>query len=173
MSASTAALSGVNFRRIDIDQYDEDRVLASSLYHPDPRPPQQAYSDAQAKDKTVRGLIQRGDVAGALKEVTREGEWPYGEDDVQEIAQAKVVALNTVLSILNSTRSTDIPALVQSLDPHEQVTLMKYLYKAMESLGNDPNTQASGNVVLGWHEKLVEVAGIGCIVKVLSDRRRV
>jgi hypothetical protein len=35
-----------------------------------------------------------------------------------------------------------------------QVTLMKYLYKAMESLGSDPNTQASGNVVLGWHEKV-------------------
>lgn len=31
---------------------------------------------------------------------------------------------------------------------------MKYLYKAMESLGSDPNTQASGNVVLGWHEKV-------------------
>lgn len=30
-----------------------------------------------------------------------------------------------------------------------QVTLMKYLYKAMENLGD-----TSGNVVLGWHEKV-------------------
>lgn len=97
---------------------------------------------------------------------------------------------------------------------------MKYLYKAMENLGD-----TSGNVVLGWHEKvsrgvwvgfglrlgpvkeedprdprvdglicvltripllcprpsrthaptpqLTEVAGIGCIVRVMSDRRRV
>ena len=30
-----------------------------------------------------------------------------------------------------------------------QVTLMKYLYKAMEDLG-----ETSGNVVLGWHEKV-------------------
>ncbi|GAA5867487.1 hypothetical protein JCM8547_007521 [Rhodosporidiobolus lusitaniae] len=172
MAATTAPLGGP-FRRIDIDAFDEDRVLASSLYHPDPRPASQILSDAQAKDKTVRGLVQRGDTAGALKEVLREGEWPYGEEDQGEVTQGKAVALSTVLAILNSTRSTDIPSLVSALDPSEQVTLMKYLYKAMESLGSDPNTQASGNVVLGWHEKLTEVAGIGCIVKVLSDRRRV
>lgn len=65
---------------------------------------------------------------------------------------------------------------------------MKYLYKAMENIGD-----ASGNVVLGWHEKvrsrwergggvaqltlwweqLVEQAGTGCIVRVMTDRRRV
>ncbi|GAA5869558.1 hypothetical protein JCM1840_004457 [Sporobolomyces johnsonii] len=168
MSASTAALSGIPFRKIDIDQYDEDRVLPEELYHPDPRPPQQVLTDTQAKDRAVRGLLQRGDVAAALKECVREGEWPYGEDSVPEIAQAKQLALNLVLSVLNSSRSTDIPALVAVLEPAEQVTLMKYLYKAMENLGD-----SSGNVVLGWHEKLVEVAGIGCIVRVMTDRRRV
>jgi len=30
-----------------------------------------------------------------------------------------------------------------------QVLLMKYLYKAMENLGD-----SSGNAVLGWHEKV-------------------
>ncbi|GAA5907448.1 hypothetical protein JCM5296_006911 [Sporobolomyces johnsonii] len=168
MSASTAALSGIPFRKIDIDQYDEDRVLPEELYHPDPRPPQQVLTDTQAKDRAVRGLLQRGDVAAALKECVREGEWPYGEDSVPEIAQAKQLALTLVLSVLNSSRSTDIPALVAALEPAEQVTLMKYLYKAMENLGD-----SSGNVVLGWHEKLVEVAGIGCIVRVMTDRRRV
>ncbi|BGP43151.1 arp2/3 complex subunit [Rhodotorula kratochvilovae] len=161
-------MAAANFRKINIDQYDEDALLPSALYHPDPRGPAQALADAQTKDRTVRGLLQRGDVAAALKEVTREGEWPYGEDSDHEVAQAKAAALQTVLAILNSTRSTDIPALVQALDPAEQVTLMKYLYKAMENLGD-----TSGNVVLGWHEKLTEVAGIGCIVRVMSDRRRV
>lgn len=167
MSASTAALSGTNFRRIDIDQYDEDRVDPASLYHPDPRGPARALAASQDKDRAVRGLLQRGDVGGALKEVLREGEWPYGEDSEPETKQAKVrlqrsvqggrghrlaqgvlgdehiksveqtgalsppadlfrwapqaTALATVLSILNSTRSTDIPALVQQLDPSEQV----------------------------------------------------
>ncbi|GAA6053263.1 hypothetical protein JCM3770_002684 [Rhodotorula araucariae] len=161
-------MAAVNFRKINVDQYDDDALVPESLYAPDPRGPAQALADARDKDRTVRSLLQRGDVAQALKEVTRDGEWPYGDDSVPETAQAKAAALESVLAILNSTRSTDIPALVQALDPAEQVTLMKYLYKAMENLGD-----TSGNVVLGWHEKLTEVAGIGCIVRVMSDRRRV
>ncbi|GAA5940317.1 hypothetical protein JCM3775_004433 [Rhodotorula graminis] len=161
-------MATANFRKINIDQYDEETVLAESLYLPDPRGPAQALADAQTKDRTVRSLLQRGDVQQALKEVTRDGEWPYGDDNEPSTRQAKATALDTVVAILNSTRSTDIPALVQALEPAEQVTLMKYLYKAMENLGD-----TSGNVVLGWHEKLTEVAGIGCIVRVMSDRRRV
>lgn len=83
------------------------------------------------------------------------------------------MALSVVVSVLNSTKSTDIPALVASLSPVDQVrslpllhpdrsspslvraqvTLMKYLYKAMENIGD-----ASGNVVLGWHEKVPSVS---------------
>ncbi|GAA5988082.1 hypothetical protein JCM5350_003929 [Sporobolomyces pararoseus] len=168
MSASTAAISGIPFRKINIDQYDEDLVHPSSLYVPDPRPSSQILQDTQSKEKRVRQLLQSGDVGNALKECLRDGEWPYGEDTDLQIKQAKGIALNLVLSVLNSSRSTDIPNLVQTLTPSEQVTLMKYLYKAMENLGD-----SSGNAVLGWHEKLVEVAGIGCIVRVMTDRRRV
>ncbi|GAA5838189.1 hypothetical protein JCM3766R1_001855 [Sporobolomyces carnicolor] len=168
MSASTAAISGIPFRKINIDQYDEDLVLASSLYQPDPRPSPQVLTDAQSKDRQVRQSLQSGDVASALKLCLVEGEYPYGEDSDPQIKQAKDVALSSVLSVINSSRSTDIPNLVQSLSPSEKVTLMKYLYKAMENLGD-----SSGNAVLGWHEKLVEVAGIGCIVRVMTDRRRV
>lgn len=76
---------------------------------------------------------------------------------------------------------------------------MKYLYKGMgtvapsEKAGNKnvtPQaggfTQASGrnfgggegggqamSVLLSWHEKLVEMAGPGSIVRVMSDRRTV
>jgi hypothetical protein len=81
----------------------------------------------------------------------------------------QAIALQSILSILNSTKSTDIPAIISDLNSQEQVrsrallslrrdpanrepeqvTLMKYLYKAMENLG-----ETSGNVVLGWHEKV-------------------
>ncbi|GAA5903030.1 Arc15p [Sporobolomyces salmoneus] len=168
MSASTAAISGIPFRKINVDQYDEELVLPSSLYVPDPRPSSQILSDTQSKERVIRQALQSGDVASALKECLKEGEYPYGEDDDREIKQAKGIALSAVLSVINSSRSTDIPNLVQTLTPSEQVTLMKYLYKAMENLGD-----SSGNAVLGWHEKLVEVAGIGCIVRVMTDRRRV
>lgn len=145
----------------------------------------------------------------------------------------QAISLGLVVSVLNSTKSTDIPAIVSGLGPVEQVspspacrgnprlapsaatrlthspraqvTLMKYLYKSMEDL-----SETNGNVVLGWHEKvsassptawpayshhlsqtnmltraplshlccqsllqLVEAAGTGCIVRVMTDHRRV
>lgn len=89
MSASTSAAGG-NFRKLDVDQYDADRVLPSELYQQDPRAPHQILADAQNKDKTVRGFIQRGDNQAALAEALRQGEWPYGEEDGAEVSQAKV-----------------------------------------------------------------------------------
>jgi len=35
------------------------------------------------------------------------------------------------------------------------------------------NSGAAMSVLLSWHEKVVEVAGLGCITRVLSDRRKV
>ncbi|SCZ94384.1 BZ3500_MvSof-1268-A1-R1_Chr12-2g03863 [Microbotryum saponariae] len=155
-----------NFRRLDVDQYDPDRVLEHELYTPDPRPVQQVLSDTQTKASNTRAHLQRGDVVTALHEVLDQA--PYGEGVQQAkmhvhvlvldgcynallpaLARSHAIALQSVLSILNSTRSTDIPQLIQALDPNEKVTLMKYLYKAMENLG-----ETSGNVVLGWHEKV-------------------
>lgn len=58
--------------------------------------------------------------------------------------------LSTVLSVLNSTRSADIPKVLSSLDAVSQDTLMKYLYKAMESIDEGTNCA----VLLNWHEKV-------------------
>ena len=62
-------------------------------------------------------------------------------------------SLATVLSVLNTTRSTDIAKVVQALDPTAQDTLMKYLYKGMQSVEEGGNC----SVLLNWHEK-VELA---------------
>ncbi|KAL2256325.1 hypothetical protein VTK26DRAFT_1833 [Humicola hyalothermophila] len=80
--------------------------------------------------------------------------------------------------------------------------LMKYLYKGMASAssagGSAPRTPtrmtpqqtgisqygmrpgaqtestgAAMSVLLSWHEKVVEVAGLGCIGRVMTDWRRV
>lgn len=152
------------FRKIDIDIYDEDVLLDSELYESDPRDANQALSDARQKQATVRTHLSKGDSSGALFTILDGA--PYGPN----VEDAKNITLQSLLSILNSTKSGDIPTIVKTLDPDLQDTLMKYIYKGMATYGaND----VSANVLLTWHEKLTEVAGTGCIVRVMTDRRTV
>ena len=61
------------------------------------------------------------------------------------------LTLQTLVTILNSTKATEIPAVVKSLSQESQDTLMKYLYKGMSLQGSG---DVSGSVLLGWHEKV-------------------
>jgi actin related protein 2/3 complex, subunit 5 len=47
------------FRKIDIDAYDEDVLLESELYEPDPRDPATVLNDAKQKANTVRSLLAK------------------------------------------------------------------------------------------------------------------
>ena len=49
----------VNFRKIDIDQYDEDVLVESELYEPDPRDPGQVLNDTKQKAVAVRGSLSK------------------------------------------------------------------------------------------------------------------
>ena len=68
------------------------------------------------------------------------------------------MTLQAVLTILSSTKSTEIPNILKALSQEEQDTLMKYLYKGMAALGGD----VSGSVLLDWHEKVTVNAEIPC-----------
>jgi len=153
-----------NFRKIDIDQYDEDILAETELYDADPRDPAQVLNDAKQKSAAVRSALSRGDTTSALNIVLEDP--PYGPN----VDDAKNLTLQTLVSILNSTKSSEVPNVVKSLSPDAQDTLMKYLYKGMAMPGWG---DVSGSVLLGWHEKLTEVAGTGCIVRVMTDRRTV
>jgi len=49
----------VNFRKIDVDVYDEDVIQESELYDADPRDPAQALEDARQKQAAVRGALAK------------------------------------------------------------------------------------------------------------------
>lgn len=112
-------------------------------------------------------ILVRNDYVGALMLVL--GNAPYGPN-VEEakvrpgISSAQSSALGdsyrsvsqnlnlqTLVSILNSTKATDIPGIVKALSPDAQDALMKYLYKGMALPGWG---DVSGSVLLGWHEKV-------------------
>ncbi|KAJ7223169.1 actin-related protein 2/3 complex subunit 5 [Mycena pura] len=152
------------FRKIDIDVYDEDVLQEEELVTADTRSPVQVLEDARQRQTAVRGALARSDVVGALNIVLENA--PYGPD----VEEAKTVTLQTLLTILNSTKSTEITPVVKGLSQDSQDTLMKYLYKGMGMPGWG---DISGSVLLGWHEKLTEVAGTGCIVRTMTDRRSV
>ncbi|CAA7262687.1 unnamed protein product [Cyclocybe aegerita] len=151
-----------SFRKIDIDQYDEDVLQDSELYDADPRDPAEVLEDARQRAGAVRGLLARNDIAGALTIILDNA--PYGPN----VDEAKNLTLTTLLTILNTTKSTEITGVIKSLPLDAQDTLMKYLYKGMAMPGWG---DISGSVLLGWHEKLTEVAGVGCIVRTMTDRR--
>ncbi|TDL22656.1 actin-related protein ARPC5 [Rickenella mellea] len=152
------------FRKIDIDVYDEDVLAEEELYQPNPRGPAEVLSETKQKATAVRSALAKGDVSGALGIVLQNP--PYGP----HVEEAKNTNMTTLVSILNSTKSSEIPNIVKSLTQDEQDTLMKCLYKGMAMPGWG---DLSGSVLLGWHEKLTEVAGTGCIVRVMTDRRTV
>ena len=49
----------INFRKIDVDAYDEDVLLETELYDPDSREPQQVIGDAKAKAASVRTSLAK------------------------------------------------------------------------------------------------------------------
>ncbi|KAF8654748.1 hypothetical protein AX16_003403 [Volvariella volvacea WC 439] len=154
----------VAFRKIDIDIYDEEYLNEAELFEADPRSPAEALDEARQRQQAVRSSLNKSDVVGALSIVLQNP--PYGPN----VEEAKEVTLQTLLTILNTTKAAEIPNVVKALSQDEQDTLMKYIYKGMAMPGWG---DISGSVLLGWHEKLTEVAGTGCIVRVMTDRRLV
>jgi len=152
------------FRKIDIDAYDEDALHESELYEADTRDPAQVLDEARQRQAAVRSSLAKSDVSGALSVILDNA--PYGPN----VDEAKVLTLQTLLTILNTTKATEITGVIKSLSQDSQDTLMKYLYKGMAMPGWG---DISGSVLLGWHEKLTEVAGVGCIVRTMTDRRTV
>ncbi len=72
---------------------------------------------------------------------------------------SKEITLSTLLTILNSTKSTDVTPVIKSLSLDAQDTLMKYIYKGMAMPGWG---DISGSVLLGWHEKVCSFSAVSC-----------
>lgn len=81
--------------------------------------------------------------------------------------QLREDARKLVLKVLLAIKTTEIEAAVAELDTILIDTLMKYIYKGFET-----PAKRSSKHLLEWHEKVFAVGGHGCIVRVLTDRKR-
>ena len=144
-------MSKGGFRRIDVDQYDEEKFNDDQLEQ-----------DASGPDEQqVNQFLLGGNNLDALKAALQNA--PY-----RSKGNAAVKATNLVVRVLSSVKSNEIPKTLDSLDIEESDTLMKYIYKGF-SVGLDGQQCAS---LLAWHEKVVSKRGMGCIIRVLADRKR-
>ncbi|KAL2759584.1 hypothetical protein ACRALDRAFT_2094505 [Sodiomyces alcalophilus JCM 7366] len=166
----TAASLSDAWRTINIDALEEDSPLnfdTSTL-----RPPQPEISEAEVRGLAgqVRQLLRGGDTEGALRGCL---EFPV----YNGVDAAKDAHLQTITEVLHSIKASDMTPLLQNIygsagGSELLDVLMKYIYKGMGAAG-PASVGAAMSVLLSWHEKVVDVAGLGCIGRVMTDWRRV
>lgn len=76
-------------------------------------------------------------------------------------------AVLLVLRVLTSFKGADMDKAIETLDRAQLDLLMKYVYKGFEF----PQENSSACLLL-WHEKIYNYSGLGCVVRVLTDRKR-
>ncbi|KAF9877549.1 ARP2/3 complex 16 kDa subunit [Colletotrichum karsti] len=187
------------WRTINIDALQEDSPLnfdTSTL-----RPPQPEIDEAEVRGLAgqVRQLLRGGDAEGALRGCL---EFPVynGADAAKD---AHLATITEVLQSIKASEMTPLLKSIYGSPggPELLDVLMKYIYKGMagssggSGLRSPPPSQAAApggfsqiggrpgganenvgsamSVMLSWHEKVVDVAGLGSIGRVMTDWRRV
>ncbi|XP_047515768.1 actin-related protein 2/3 complex subunit 5-B [Pieris napi] len=141
------------FRKIDIDQYNEDNFREDEAEQSIPAGPDEG---------EVCSLLNQGKYVDALKHVLTNA--PIGTSN----QQVKDNALALTLKVLLAIKSAQIEDAVANLSVDDIDILMKYIYRGFEY----PSEGSSGHLLL-WHEKAYNIGGSGSIVRVLSDRMKV
>ncbi|XP_030674623.1 actin-related protein 2/3 complex subunit 5 isoform X1 [Nomascus leucogenys] len=135
MSKNT--VSSARFRKVDVDEYDENKFVD-----------EEDGGDGQAgpDEGEVDSCLRQGNMTAALQAALK-------NPPINTKSQAvKDRAGSIVLKVLISFKANDIEKAVQSLDKNGVDLLMKYIYKGFES----PSDNSSA-MLLQWHEKLLGV----------------
>ncbi|KAK3594588.1 hypothetical protein CHS0354_000380 [Potamilus streckersoni] len=142
------------FRKVDVDQYDEEIYVEEAE--------QQEEGDQGPSESEVNTFLAQGKNAEALGVVLKNP--PVGTKN----QAVKDRAVQLAVRVLTTFKSSEIDPALKSLDSKSLDTLMKYIYRGFEF-----PTENSSAALLTWHEKTFAVGGLGAIVRVLTDRKRV
>ncbi|EME41903.1 hypothetical protein DOTSEDRAFT_74079 [Dothistroma septosporum NZE10] len=192
-------MAQINWRTINVDALDPESSYNFDLTTLTPAIEPISTADVQTLAGQIRQLSRGGNAEGALRGALENP--PYGAEEQGK--QLHLQTVIEILQSIRQAEMTPILQRIYQSEGGSEVcdTLMKYLYKGMAqgqpSTGNSTSTrnitpQVTGfsqvggrnfgggegggqamSVLLSWHEKLVEMAGPGSIVRVMSDRRTV
>ncbi|XP_058958149.1 actin-related protein 2/3 complex subunit 5-A-like [Pocillopora verrucosa] len=141
------------FRGVDVDELDENTFQDDG---------DEDSGQSGPDEGEVKNLLMQQKNAEALKAALTNA-------PIMSKNQAtKDKAFGIVLRVLTAVKAAEVDKCVKILDKNEQDVLMKYIYR-----GFAEPTEGSSATLLTWHEKLLAVAGLGSIVRVLSDRKTV
>ena len=144
------------FRDADIDIYDEDQYVDEESTEAG----DSAAAQLSDREGRVRGFITQGNQSGALTVILEVP--PTGSKD----KNLNDKNMSLVLDVLTRFKSADIENAVSGLDTNQQDTLMKYIYKGFSEGG-----EKEFAILLSFHEKIYKLGGLGCIMRVLTDRK--
>lgn len=153
-----------DWRRIDIDALEPENHLCKLDLTPQLDPV--SHADVAAVAQSVKQSLSLGQFLSALQ--TALNTPPYVADDATKALHAETV-FEVLASIKNNHNVSEYGSFVQQLTAEQQDTLIKYIYKIMET----PYGAKHGVLMLGWFEKSVEVTGMSPVVRFFSDRRTV
>ncbi|MXQ87604.1 hypothetical protein E5288_WYG017791 [Bos mutus] len=188
MSKNT--VSSARFRKVDVDEYDENKFVDEEDGGDGQAGPDEGEVDSCLRQyPSVRRPSSPTRPGPSSGTPLRAGRLPFAAIPLTSITGNMTAALqaalknppiNTksqavkdragsiVLKVLISFKANDIEKAVQSLDKNGVDLLMKYIYKGFES----PSDNSSA-VLLQWHEKALAAGGVGSIVRVLTARKTV
>lgn len=196
-------MANINYRTVNVDAYDPESSLNFDMTSmlPSSLPAPSTSSEAAQIAQQVRQLLRAGDSLGALQSALETAPLA-GDDQAKQVHLTAVLEVLQGIRQSDVSRILG-EMLKQPGGSALGDTLMKYIYKGMASgsgssgKGMSPQGTGSGadgrggfsqiqarnfgeggggqvmSVLLSWHEKLVEVVGVGGIVRVMSDRRTV
>ena len=124
---------------------------------------EQYASDLKAKQGSVKSLLTSHDKKGALEAALRKPPLASKEQGIKD-STTELVA-----SVLNQVSENEIESVLAPLNNDLLDVLMKYLYRIMQ----DSDKGTNYGVILKMHDAIHSKAGIGSIVRTITERKTV